>query len=577
MPFPEPSEIALATRRPSYNQAALSETEKTLAKIWAKHVKSVVSHRTITPDDSFWDLGGHSLIAQYVLLDVRKAFSGTGITIRSLFEHPSLRSFAAEVDRLQDPYGLRLDAAEEDTPAQAEYYSNDRVALAKKLPSSFPSGNLPSGPKTVLLTGATGFLGSHILDLLLRTPSQFSKVICHVRADTSSLGLARLKNTFLAYGLAAPPEDRLQVIVGDLSLPRLGLSQSGWDSLTAEVDVIIHNGARVHWVLDYSSLRASNVLSTVELLHLAATGKAKSMIFISSTSVVDTEFYTNPTAWAKSLESPIPEADDLAGSAKGLATGYGQTKWVCEGLMRDAGARGLAGYVLRPGYVTGESNRGTTLTDDFLVRILKGCVQLAYFPDLGRENAVNAMPVDGLARICAAAAALPPSVTRGGNVQVLNATRRAMTFNDYLRCLAKYGYGVQRASYDSWRMMLQDYVNFTAEEGYEEHALLPLFHLAVSDLPADSRSPALDYTNTTALLKKAATAGVKLDDGTEEANFEIDEEIVGRYLAYLCDIGFMTKPTRHGLKELPQVEIGKDQREALGKVEGRGAISSREV
>lgn len=582
LPFPEPAEIALATRRPSYNQAALSETEKTLAKIWTKHVKSVVSARTITPDDSFWDLGGHSLIAQYVLLDVRKVFSGTGITIRSLFEHPTLRSFAAEVDRLQDPYGLRYDAGDEGEPAQAEYYSNDRSALTKQLPSTFPSAPLSSGPKTVLLTGATGFLGSHILDFLLRTPSQFSKIICHVRADSSASGLARLQNTLRAYDLS-PPSDRIQVIAGDLSSPHLGLSQSNWDNLAAEVDVIIHNGARVHWVLDYASLRASNVLSTLELLKLASIPKPKSMIFVSSTSVLDTEFYTNDIAWSKSLQRPIPESDDLAGSAKGLATGYGQTKWVCEALMRDAEERGLRGYILRPGYVTGESAKGTTITDDFLVRILKGCIQLAYFPDLGKQNSINAMPVDGLATICVAAAAYPPTQAASllengdkgtGCVKVLNATRRSMTFNDYLRCLNKYGFAVQRASYEAWRLMLQDYVNFTAEEGYEEHALLPLFHMAFSDLPADSRSPALGDENTKTLLERAGMDG---GSGGEEVRFEIDEGVVGRYLAYLKEVDFLPQPTRVGALVLPKVQIEKEQREALGKIEGRGAVSSREV
>jgi L-aminoadipate-semialdehyde dehydrogenase len=128
------------------------------------------------------------------------------------------------------------------------------------------------------------------------------------------------------------------------------------------VDVIIHNGARVHWVHDYSRLRASNVLSTVELLNMCASDKAKEMIFISSTSVLDTDYYLRD-----SEEQPLSEGDDLSDSEKGLPTGYGQSKWVCEALMRDAKQRGLRGATVRPGYVTGESNLGTTITDDFLV------------------------------------------------------------------------------------------------------------------------------------------------------------------------------------------------------------------
>jgi L-aminoadipate-semialdehyde dehydrogenase len=118
----------------------------------------------------------------------------------------------------------------------------------------------------------------------------------------------------------------------------------------------------VHWVLDYSSLRASNVLSTVELLDLCSKGKPKEMVFVSSTSVLDTDYYLG-TPEGETISEDLP----LSRSAKGLPTGYGQSKWVCEGLMRDAGNRGLCGVTVRPGYVTGESKLGTTITDDFLV------------------------------------------------------------------------------------------------------------------------------------------------------------------------------------------------------------------
>src|ERR1700748_1028041 len=108
--------MRMATRRPSYDQTALSPTEKTIASIWARHLPNVLSARTIAPDDSFFDLGGHSLIAQYVLLDLRKEFPGTSVPISALFQKPSLRKFAAELDRLGDPIGLNLDAAIDNEP-----------------------------------------------------------------------------------------------------------------------------------------------------------------------------------------------------------------------------------------------------------------------------------------------------------------------------------------------------------------------------------------------------------------------------------------------------------------------------
>jgi len=293
---------------------------------------------------------------------------------------------------------------------------------------------------------------------------------------------------------------------------------------------------------------------------MCAAGKPKEMVFVSSTSVLDTDHYLKG-----SMETPLSEDDELVGSEMGLHTGYGQSKWVCEGLMRDAGKRGLRGAIVRPGYVTGESKMGTTITDDFLVRILKGCDQIHSYPDLGSNNYINMMPVDGVAKIIVAASSSAPE-----KMCVLNATARSMTFNDYLGTLSAYGYNVSKVPYEAWTTWLQDYVETTVKAERTEHALLPLYHLAVTDLPNDSRSPLLDNANVQAVLKHDAE---NRNDVVAEVADKITEELVGRYLSYLCEIGFIEKPKSRKGKSLPKVEISKEQREALAKIGGRGAVA----
>jgi nucleoside-diphosphate-sugar epimerase len=51
----------------------------------------------------------------------------------------------------------------------------------------------------------------------------------------------------------------------------------------------------------------------------------------------------------------VSEGDTLEGSRTGLKTGYGQSKWVSEKLLFEAGKRGLCGYVVRPGYIVGDA------------------------------------------------------------------------------------------------------------------------------------------------------------------------------------------------------------------------------
>src|SRR5205814_5988395 len=101
---------------------------------------------------------------------------------------------------------------------------------------------------------------------------------------------------------------------------------------------------QVHWVYPYSRLRASNVLGTLSAISLCDSGKCKSFAFVSSTSVLDSDYYVSlsDTILERGGTS-IPETDDLQGSANGLATGYGQSKWVSEYIVREAGKRGLKG------------------------------------------------------------------------------------------------------------------------------------------------------------------------------------------------------------------------------------------
>jgi len=225
----------------------------------------------------------------------------------------------------------------------------DARRLVREMAEEYPTWEKPVGDSlTVFLTGATGFLGVHLLsDLLHRRIPCITRVIVHVRAVDEEAGLHRLQRSCQAYGVWREEwRSRITCFTGHLEELQLGLAEKQWEWLAREADVVIHNGAEVHWVKPYSTLRAVNVRGTLEALALCIVGKPKRLTFISSTSVMDSE---HVRASVKKGESGVLEADDLMGSASGLATGYGQTKWVSEYLVREAGRRGLSGAIIRPG------------------------------------------------------------------------------------------------------------------------------------------------------------------------------------------------------------------------------------
>jgi L-2-aminoadipate reductase len=116
-------------------------------------------------------------------------------------------------------------------------------------------------------------------------------------------------------------------------------------------------------VYPYEKLRSANVLSTLTAVELASTSKQKLVIFVSSTSAIDTEHYvqlSDSLSHGQSDYKGVPESDDLEGARATLKTGYGQTKWVSEKLLTEAGMRGLRGHIIRPGYVVGDSTSAGT-------------------------------------------------------------------------------------------------------------------------------------------------------------------------------------------------------------------------
>jgi len=327
---------------------------------------------------------------------------------------------------------------------------------------------------------------------------------------------------------------RIEIVCGDLGQERFGLDKAIWDRLSLEADALLHNGAFVHWVYPYEKLRSVNVLGTLTAIEFASTGKQKLLTFVSSTSAVDTDHYVR---LSDSLESGVPESDDLEGARHTLKTGYGQAKWVSEKLLFEAGKRGLRGHILRPGYVVGDSETAVTNTDDFIWRLVKGCVQLGLVPDM--NNAVNMVPVDHVAR-CAALAAIAPLADANMKVLHVQAHPRP-TFNGMFRALAQYGFPLAQCEYVVWRRRLEQHVMDA-----QDNALFPLLHFVLDDLPTSTKAPNLDDANMRAVLRPHTT----------RENMGVSDEVMGKYIAWLVQAGFLPSPSAADATPLPALEQG---------------------
>lgn len=142
--------------------------------------------------------------------------------------------------------------------------------------------------------------------------------------------------------------------------------------------------------------------------------------------------------------------------------------------------------------------------------------------------------------------------------------------NEFLSALSYYGYNVPEVNYEDWKAQLEKFVSAgSVEKDHEQSALMPLLHMAMSDLPLSTRAPELDDRNAVAVLKADAARWTGVDDSAGEG---ITREDIGRYLRFLAEIKFVTWPTGHG-RELPPIAADVVQAQAQWGVGGRGGAA----
>jgi len=250
------------------------------------------------------------------------------------------------------------------------------------------------GPAGILLTGATGFLGVHLLETLLRLTPRSIVVLArgqdadHVRRRLAS-ALARAAGAMA--GDRGPLPARVDVLCGDLAEPRLGLSAGAWDALAGRVDTVFHCGAEVDYVKTYDELRRPNADGTRSIIELCCTGPAKALHYVSSTFIFGWE------------PAPVVREDDWNAGMHSLDFGYTQSKWVAERLVAHAIDRGVEARVYRPAFVTA-SRHGHYVREDLLARVFSYMIRHRISVDTA--NQLSIIPVDVAAQNIVALALL---------------------------------------------------------------------------------------------------------------------------------------------------------------------------
>ncbi len=348
--------------------------EKQIAHLY----EEILGIRNIGIYDDFFKLGGDSIAT--LQLATAAFHRGLHLSPELVTKHPAVEQLAAEVEAQTKP----------ETRSAKDLWTDVAQGCAWLRSNSIPDKKQVSCGHTarlgtqILLTGGTGFLGSLLLKNILS--ANRARVTCLIRGSDSEEARSRLYSAIGQHGNFDEEEagDRLNIVLGDLSRPQLGLDASKWSQLTQKIDTVFHAGAVVNLSQPYELLCATNVYGTRSVLALVGTGRPKALHYISTLSVfVSTERNTGIAL----------EKDDLS-STQSVYGGYAQSKWVAEAMVRCAPITSPIN-IYRLGLVTGDRRLGYVSDRDWLAYVVRAIARARCIPiESNLDLAFDVTPVD---------------------------------------------------------------------------------------------------------------------------------------------------------------------------------------
>jgi len=334
--------------------APVTDREKALVQI----LESVLGVSPVGMDDDFFDLGGDSLKA--IELVAKAHNNGIYFALQNLFDHTtpaSLLAFLESGDKKPVKY------------MEADFDKFDAILHRNRIDETFVLVKSDMG--NLFLTGATGFLGAHILDAYLRRGT--GTAYCLVRGISSKEAQKRLDDTLSYYFVDAYADNnRIVVIHGDIT-----------DTFTVDADIhtVIHSAATVKHYGSYDYFYDINVTGTKNVLMFAKQKNAR-MIHISTTGVSGEAFEDDYSGYVKVNDGHFYEHNLFVNQP--LENVYLRSKFEAECEVLQAILEGEQANIIRVGNLTNRFSdakfQPNYKENAFLTR-MRAVLEFGVFPD----------------------------------------------------------------------------------------------------------------------------------------------------------------------------------------------------
>ncbi|KUH66809.1 oxidoreductase [Mycolicibacterium novocastrense] len=504
----------------------------------------------LRPRAHFTDLGGDSLSALTfgnLLNEIYDIEVPVGVIVSPAND---LAALAAYIEFAREGGSTRATFASVHGHQATEVHASD-LTLNKFIDDGTLAGApaLP-GPstevRTVLLTGATGFLGRYLaLEWLERMAMVGGRVICLVRAKDDTSARDRLDRTFdsgdpeLLRHYRELAADHLEVIAGDKGEADLGLDRATWQRLADTVDLIVDPAALVNHVLPYNQLFGPNAVGTAELIRIALTTKIKPFVYVSTIGVgagIAPGRFTEDGDIR--LISPTRKID---GS---YANGYANSKWAGEVLLREAhDLCGLPVAVFRCDMILADTTyAGQLNVPDMFTRLILSLVATGIAPfsfyevdDEGRRQRAHydGLPVEFIAEAVSTLGAQVGHDAEPGfeTYHVMNPYDDGIGLDEFVDWLIDTGHRIERVGdYATWLQRFDTAIRGLPER-QRQASLLPLLH--------SYQRPATPIRGSIAPTERFRTAVQNAKIGPDKDIPHVTREVIVKYATDLELLGLL--------------------------------------
>lgn len=499
----------------------------------------------VDPDAHFTDLGGDSLSALTLSGLLRDIF-GVDVPVGVII------SPTANVKHIAQYIETQLESTSQ-LPTSATVHGPDASVLrasdltldkfidAETLAKAVTLPSTSDQPRTVLLTGANGYLGRFLaLQWLERLSQTGGTLICVVRGSDADAARARLEQIYdsgdphLLHHFHELAAKHLEVVAGDIGEPNLGLDTSTWSRLARSVDLIVHTAALVNHVLPYDQLFGPNVVGTAELIKLAITTRIKPITFLSTVVVA---MPIDPAAFSE--DGDIREISPTRAVDGSYANGYGNSKWAGEVLLREAFDHcGLPVTVFRSDMILAHSRyAGQLNVPDAFTRLAFSLLVTGIAPRSFYETATDerprahysGLPVDFVAEAIVTLGAQGTDGFR--SYDVANPYDDGISLDTFVDWFGDAGQPIHRIDdYDTWLARFETALRALPEK-HRQHSVLALLDAY--------RKPQQPLRGAPAPTQEFHSAVRAAKIGHENDIPHLSAELIGKYVADLEHLGLL--------------------------------------